>query len=134
LYGLPTEIIFFSTKQLDFGGRGELVELKTETEKTSKNMEDANLKVEEGVQTMSDTGLVFSELVKIVDEMIMANDSVSMSVSEQVTTVQDVSINAQAISSGVEESTTTVAEISMSTTELSRGAEELKELLSRFKV
>lgn len=111
-----------------------IVELRSETEKTSQNMEDANQKVEEGVQTMSDTGMVFSELVSIVDDMIAANDTVTMSVSEQVTTVQDVSMNAQAISSGVEESAATVAEISMSTTELSRSAETLKQHLSRFKV
>jgi len=113
---------------------GIINDFKNETESATKNMAQAETSVNEGVEIMNQTRLVFDNIVSSVGEIEIANSSINGAISEQMTTISSVTAEIQGLASSVEESSNAINEVTQTLSDQEKQAEDLKGLVNRFRV
>lgn len=108
--------------------------LQSDSSSASKEMEDASLRVKEGVQGIEETEKVFGDIFAAIDTVKNTTTAIARDISEEYDVLQKINSNSQAVASGIEESNVAVEEVTKTVSHLQQRVEALKAMVSRFRV
>lgn len=108
--------------------------LQKDSNSASLEMDDASVKVREGVAGIEKTEAVFGDIFSGIDHVKNATESISRDISEEYNVLQKINSNSKAVALGIDESNSAVAEVTKTVAHLQRRVEELKTMVGRFNV
>jgi len=97
-------------------------------------MKETSISVNESKSTVGDTGLIFRDIVAIVDSVYEIASQIEVTVTEQMDSLNRTNDNIQAISSASEETSRGVFEVTNTINSLQKEIEGLKVVVDKFKV
>jgi len=113
---------------------GIIGDFQKNTQSAASSMSAAESSVQDGVDMMNETRVVFDSIVSSVEEIETANNTINSAIEEQVTTINSVTADIQGIASSVEESSNAIGEVTQTISDQDQQAEDLKHMVERFKV
>lgn len=107
--------------------------LVSESNQADKNMSMAKVNVDEGVNVVETTTIIFNRIQDAVSKLKEANDFVTVSISEQADAIDASSENIRMVFQGITESNTAVEQITFTVNDLENQAVNLNDMVNKFR-
>jgi methyl-accepting chemotaxis protein len=107
--------------------------LVNESKQADKNMSMAKVSVDEGVEVIELTTVIFNKIKDAVSKVKEANDFVGVSISEQADAIGASSENIRMVFQGITESNVAVERISFTVNDLESQAVSLNNMMNKFR-
>ncbi len=108
--------------------------LLNETTTANENMSQTEAIVDDGVNVISETTVIFDEIASSVEDVGVSNNFIEQAVHEQNKALSEINESVQRISTGIDESAVAVDEVAKTVSDIEMQADELRTTIDRFKV